>query len=130
MSLLASGVVDEEPTIDLGRLRAQTAFEQIVAFRTGALDDRFRDASLERAVLLARDRLLEGEQEFLAPLFLFRGDGISQGLGARSRFGRIGEGPDIVELCPAHELAELLELALPFARKSDDEGRSDRDVRH
>src|SRR4029453_15863974 len=65
-----AGVVDEEPSVDLGGLRAEAALEQEIRVLARAFDDRFDDLFAERAQLPPRDRTLEGEDEIAAAGFL------------------------------------------------------------
>src|SRR5947209_4132920 len=91
-----TGVVDQEPSVDLRSLRAQAPLEKIVGLGAGALDEGFKDAALQGAVFLAGDRLLDRKQERPAPfLFLVR-DGVAERLGGRARLRGVGENAQVV----------------------------------
>src|SRR5262249_33979138 len=62
------GVVDQETAVDLGRLRTQPPFEQVIALIAGSFDEGLDDLPAESPVLLARDRLLKRKKEGLPPL--------------------------------------------------------------
>ena len=126
----AARVGDQEPAVDLGRLRAQPALEQVLDLLAGPLDDRLDGRG--RAAPGACRRAIgcwSESRKSLRRSFSSAGTGSPERLGARARLRRVGEGADVVELGRADELAELLELRLALPGKPDDERRADRDRR-
>src|SRR5262245_13783078 len=80
----AAGVGDQDTSVDVGRLRAHPALEEILVLLRGAFHDRLDRSAAQRAQLLSRDGLLQRQEKVLSPLLLLGRDGVPEGLGARA----------------------------------------------
>ena len=80
MNLPTPRVVDEQAPVDLRGLRADATLEEVLGLLARAFDDGLERAAAEGEILPARDRALEGEQEFPPLLLLIGPDRVSQRL--------------------------------------------------
>src|SRR5690606_24978356 len=107
--------------VDLGRLSGVATHHDELVLVARAFDEHVELFADERLVLLLQDRALDGRELAVAALRGASWHLAFEMKAARSLLVRVAEQADAIELGPAHELAELVELFFRLARVAHDE---------